>query len=124
MGAIRAANARLDSEQLRGQKVFDEITRQVVQSYTRVRSYYQQISMARTNVKSARETLRLTEGRKDYGVGNVLEVIQAAQAVERASTEYVVAIAEFNKAQYELARAVGGPMPGRVQVQAGPHARR
>ena len=64
--------------------------------------------MACGNIKSARETLRLTEGRKDYGVGNVLEVIQAQQALERASTEYVVAMAEFNKAQYELSRAVGG----------------
>ncbi len=115
LGAIRAANSKLDTERLRGQKVIDEITRQVVQSYTRIRSYYRQISMARNNVKSARETLRLTEGRKDYGVGNVLEVIQAEQALERASTEYVVALAEFNKAQYELSRAVGGMLPGNMR---------
>ncbi len=115
LGAIRAANSKLDTERLRGQKVIDEITRQVVQNYTRIRSYYRQISMARNNVKSARETLRLTEGRKDYGVGNVLEVIQAEQALERASTEYVVALAEFNKAQYELSRAVGGMLPGNMR---------
>ncbi|MCL5125812.1 MAG: TolC family protein [Deltaproteobacteria bacterium] len=115
LGAIRAATAKLDTEQLRGQKVIDEITRQVVQSFTRIRSYYNQISMARNNVKSARETLRLTEGRKDYGVGNVLEVIQAEQALERASTEYVVALAEFNKSQYELSRAVGGMLPGNMR---------
>ena len=115
LGAIRAANAKLDTEILRGQKVIDEITRQVVQSFTRIRSYYNQISMARNNVKSARETLRLTEGRKDYGVGNVLEVIQAEEALERASTEYVVALAEFNKSQYELSRAVGGMLPGNMR---------
>ena len=105
----------MNTEQLKGQKVIDEITRQVVQSFTRVRSYYDQITMARRNINSARETLRLTEGRKDYGVGNVLEVIQAQQALERASTEYVVALAEFNKAQYELARAVGGLLPGNMR---------
>ncbi|MGC8659097.1 MAG: TolC family protein [Desulfomonilaceae bacterium] len=115
LGAIRAANAKLDTEQLKAQKVIDMITRQVVQSYTRMRSYYSQISMARGNVKSARETLRLTEGRKDYGVGNVLEVIQAEQALERASTEYVVALAQFNMAQYELTRAVGGLLPGNMR---------
>jgi outer membrane protein TolC len=115
VGAIRAANSRLDTEQLKGQKVIDEVTRQVVQSFTRVRSYYDQITLARRNINSARETLRLTEGRKDYGVGNVLEVIQAQQALERASTEYVVALAEFNKAQYELARAVGGLLPGNMR---------
>jgi outer membrane protein len=115
VGAIRAANARLNTEQLKGQKMLDEVTRQVVQSFTRVRSYYDQITMARGNIKSARETLRLTEGRKDYGVGNVLEVIQAQQALERANTEYVVAMAEFNKAQYELSRAVGGLLPGNAR---------
>ncbi|MGB6064910.1 MAG: TolC family protein [Desulfomonilaceae bacterium] len=121
LGAIRAASARLDTEQLRGQKVIDQIARQVVQSFTRVRSYYQQISMARGNVQSARETLRLTEGRKLYGVGNVLEVIQAQQSLERASTEYVVALAEFNKAQYELTRAVGG-LRGNVMPQSSARA--
>ncbi|MGO8821178.1 MAG: TolC family protein [Desulfomonilaceae bacterium] len=115
VGAIRVANARLNTEQLRGQKMLDEVTRQVVQSFTRVRSYYDQIALARRNISSARETLRLTEGRKDYGVGNVLEVIQAQQALERASTEYVVAMAEFNKAQYELSRAVGGLLPGNAR---------
>ncbi len=115
VGAIRVANSRLNTEQLRGQKMLDEVTRQVVQSFTRVRSYYDQITMARRNISSARETMRLTEGRKDYGVGNVLEVIQAQQALERASTEYVVALAEFNKAQYELARAVGGLLPGNAR---------
>ncbi len=105
----------MNTEQPKGQKVFYEITCQVVQSFTRVRSYYDQITMARRNINSARETLRLTEGHKDYGVGNMLEVIQAQQALERACTEYVVALAEFNKAQYELARAVGGLLPGNMR---------
>jgi outer membrane protein TolC len=53
--------------------------------------------------------LRLTRERKQYGVGIVLEDIQAQQDLNQARSDYFTAIAEFNKAQYNLNKAVGGP---------------
>jgi outer membrane protein TolC len=51
--------------------------------------------------------LRLTRERKQFGVGAVLEDIQAQQELTRARSDYLSAIAEFNKAQYGLSKAVG-----------------
>ena len=66
-----------------------------------------QIELARQNLGIADETLRLTRERKQYGVGVVLEGIQAQQALTQARSDYITALAEY-MAQYELSRAVGG----------------
>jgi outer membrane protein TolC len=53
--------------------------------------------------------LRLTRERKQYGVGVVPEDIQAQQDLTLARSEYLTALAEYNKAQYALSKAAGGP---------------
>ena len=56
--------------------------------------------------------MRLTRARKQFGVGAVLEDIQAEQELTRSRLDYLNAVAEFNKAQYALAKATGGlPAP-------------
>ena len=72
----------------------------------------------RTDLKSARrafnaadEGLRLARQRQEFGVGVVLENILAEQDLTRSRTDYLKAIAEFNKAQYELSRATGVSQP-------------
>jgi len=73
----------------------------------RVRAYGGEIGLAERTLASAQETLRLTEARRQFGVGAVLEDIQAQQALTQARSDYVNAIAQFNKAQYALAAALG-----------------
>jgi outer membrane protein TolC len=51
--------------------------------------------------------LRLTQQRKEFAVGAVLENILAEQELTRARLDYLNAIVEFNKAQYTLTRAAG-----------------
>ncbi|MGC8604093.1 MAG: TolC family protein, partial [Desulfomonilaceae bacterium] len=111
IGKIRQTNARLETAQLRWKKMLDDVNRQVVQNHTRIRSYYDQVKMARANVKTAREVLRLVTGRQEFGIDRVLEVIKAEQGLEQAYNDYVIALAEFNKSQYKLSRAVGGLLP-------------
>ena len=48
---------------------------------------------------------------KERGIGVVLENIFAEQELTRARSDYVVAVAEFNKAQYGLHRATGASSP-------------
>ena len=67
-----------------------------------------QIDQAARAVDTAAETLRLTEERKEFAVGNVLETILAQQDLTRAQTDYANAVADYNKAQYALTRAIGG----------------
>ncbi|PYK61638.1 MAG: hypothetical protein DME21_08580 [Verrucomicrobia bacterium] len=104
---VRASKARLETARLSGAKVQDEITRQVVESHARAQSLLDQITTTKQNLATASETLRLTRARKQFGVGAVLEDIQAQQELTRARSDYLSAVAEFNKAQYGLAKAVG-----------------
>jgi outer membrane protein TolC len=106
-GRVHAARARLAAAELGETKLKDTIASQVVAALTRLRSLSDQMALARRNVATASEALRLTRDRKQYGVGVVLEDIQAQQELTRARATHVTSIAEFNKAQYALSRAVG-----------------
>lgn len=107
-GRVHASKARLAATQLSDAKLKDAIVVEVVAGFTRVESTAAQIDLARNNLSSANETLRLTRERKQFGVGAVLEDIQAQQALTQARSDYVTALAEYNKAQYQLNKAVGG----------------
>jgi outer membrane protein TolC len=108
-GRVHAGRARLAEARLGEAKLKDTITSQVVVSLARVQSLWAQIALARQNLATASETLRLTRERRQYGVGVVLEDIQAQQDLTQARSEYLTALAEYNKAQYGLNKAVGGP---------------
>lgn len=103
----KAAKARLNSTRLGAEKLHDEVVRQVVEAFTRLQSQSEQISMARRGLTAAEEGLRLAQQRQEFGVGVVLENIQSEQDLTRTRSDYLKAIAEFNKAQYGLSKAVG-----------------
>jgi len=109
-GRIHGSEARLETARLSGEKVRDEIIRQVVESQTRAQSLLDQLATGKQNLATTSETLRLTRERKQFGVGVVLEDIQAQQELIRARSDYLAAVAEYNKAQYGLSRAVGSPL--------------
>jgi outer membrane protein TolC len=83
----------------------------VVSGLVHVQSLASQIELAKRNLVTSGEALRLTRERKQYGVGVVLEDIQAQQDLTRARSDYVSTLAEYNKAQYALNKAVGA-LPG------------
>ena len=103
----QSATARLAAATLGVEKVRDEVIRQVVEAHTRVHSLAAQLATLRRALATAEEAFRLTRERKEQGVGIVLERIFAEQELTRARSDYVAAVAEFNKAQYGLQRAVG-----------------
>jgi len=107
-GRINANKARLAATQLGEAKLKDTVISQVVAAITRVQSLFEQVVLAQRKLAVASETLRLTRERKQYGVGIVLEDIQAEQALTQARSDFVTAVAEHNKAQYGLNKAVGG----------------
>jgi outer membrane protein TolC len=104
---VKAADARLKGAKLTADRIRDEIIQQVVESRTRAQSLTDQLSTARANLATSAEALRLTEQRKESAVSVVLEVIQAQQDLARARYDYITTVAEYNKAQYALSRALG-----------------
>jgi outer membrane protein TolC len=106
-GRVNATKARVTAAEFADSKLKDLIISQVVAGLVRVNSTAVQIELAEGNLTTASETLRLTRERKQYGVGVVLEDIQAQQALTQARSDYVTAVAENDKAQYALSRATG-----------------
>lgn len=106
-GAIHTQNARLRTAQLTDEKVRDDIAQQVVKSRTRVLSLTGQLEIARQSLSDAQENLRLDQERKEFGVGVVLETIFAEQELTRARNDYLRIVADYNKVQYDLLRALG-----------------
>jgi outer membrane protein TolC len=103
----RAATSRLHGAELGLEKTTSGIRRQVVEALYRVQSSAEQMTASRSGLSNATETLRLTRERKQLGVGIVLEDIQAQQELVRARTEYLNAITDYNKSQYEMSKALG-----------------
>ena len=109
-GRVRANKARLETARLNGEKERDEITREVVENNTRAQSLLDQLATTKQNLTTASEALRLTQARKEFGVGAVLEDIQSQQELTRARSDYLDTVAEYNKAEYGLKRAIGDPI--------------
>ncbi len=106
-GRIKAGEARLKTGELDREKLHDEITRQVVEAHARVHSLADQIEFARKALDAAENSLKLARQRQQFGVGEVLENIQSEQDLTRARIDYLGAIADYNRAQFALQRAMG-----------------
>src|SRR5437870_8669698 len=106
-GNIHAHKARLHGAALVADKVADQVANEVVTSQARIQSLEDQIAMAKQSLTDAEEALRLGQERKDFGVGVVLETIQAEQDLSRVRNDYLNIATDYNKAQYSLLRALG-----------------
>ena len=108
-GRIHTSEAQLATIRLSNLKLKDSITAEIVVSLARMRSTSAQIDLAKRNLETSEEMLRLTSERKQFGVGVVLEDIETQGALNQAQSDYITAVAEYNKAQYRLNRALGNP---------------
>jgi len=106
-GRVNAAKARVETARLDEMRVRDNIVRQVADAFERAHSLAEQIASTRGNLETAARALDLSQARRQFGVGAVLEVIQAQRDLTQARGDYVDALAESSKAQYALAWATG-----------------
>jgi len=106
-GNIHAHQARLHGAALVAEKVADQVGNEAVTSQARVQSLEDQIATAKQSLSDAEEALRLGQERKEFGVGVVLETIQAQQELSRVRNDYLNIVADYDKAQYALLRALG-----------------
>jgi outer membrane protein TolC len=103
----RATESRVRISELTMGKLHDEVTRQVVEAFTHWQSLNEQLNVAKRALDAAEEGLRLAQQRKEFAVGIVLENIQAEQDLTRARLDYLKTVADFDRAQYTLLKAIG-----------------
>jgi outer membrane protein TolC len=101
------ADARSEAIRIERDKLHDEIVRQVVEALEKSRSLSDQLIGARELLTAANATLKLQSDRKEFGIGTVLEHIEAQKDLATARLEYVRIVSGYNKAQFLLNRATG-----------------
>jgi outer membrane protein TolC len=103
------ARARLRQAEFRRERQRDLVVADVVRAHAHVHAALERIQAARGEAEAAEQSLSLAEARHREGGGLLLEVLEAQAALTRAGSSLVSAIADYDRAQYELLRAVGGP---------------
>ena len=94
----------LDIEILR-----DKIAAEVVAAAADVASYRQQIKLAEEGIRTAQEGYQLNDERIRASEGLPIELLQSISALDEARMAYTMSVANYNRSQYELQRALGNP---------------
>jgi len=103
----RATESRVKISEFALSKLHDEVTREVVEAFTHWQSLNDQLTVTKKTLEAAEEGLRLAQQRKEFAVGIVLENIQTEQDLTRARLDYLKTVADFDRAQYALLKAIG-----------------
>lgn len=104
------ARARLEQARWRQVQVMDQVASEVAEAHAQVASRRVQIEQARTGIAAARESYRRNSERIQHGQGLPIEVLQSIQALDGAQRQYVRSVADYNRAQFRLQRALGWPI--------------
>jgi outer membrane protein TolC len=115
---IKQRRSEHDIATMESYRTQDRIAAEVTQAYSNVIAAGERLAAAEPALKDARESLtKNLEGMmQTRRAGNVLflvvrpaEVVNAVQAMGQANTDYFAAVADFNRAQFRLYRALGHP---------------
>lgn len=101
-------------------RVQDRVAAEVVQAYSLAQTAEGRIREAETELKEAQElvrqdlaalgqTQRIGEGGPIQLLVRPLEVVAAVQMLQQAYADYYTSIADYNRAQFQLYRALGNP---------------
>jgi outer membrane protein TolC len=121
--AARAeAKSRVEQARWRQVQVMDQVASEVAEAYTQVVSRRDEIELARGGIKAADESYRRNSERIQDALGLPIEALQSIQALDRAQRQYVSSVADFNRAQFRLQRALGWAIDG-VSTAEGADAR-
>jgi outer membrane protein len=110
-GRIRAETAKADLEIKKVEQQRDDLRNQIaleVKTATaQLESARHQVEVANLGIQLAQEEVTQARDRFAAGVANNIEVVQAQDALSRASDNQIAALYQFNQARADLARAIG-----------------
>jgi outer membrane protein TolC len=104
--------ARSQIAQARWQQVqlMDQVASEVAQAHAQVTGRRQQIDLAQQGIAAASDSYRRNTERIRNAQGLPIETLQSIQALNSARRQYVRAVADYNRAQFSLQRALGWPI--------------
>jgi len=109
-GHVKQAKANLASSQAALDATSLSVVSDVSQAYVNLRTAEQRVTTADAEVANAQESVRLTQGRYQAGLGTFLDVLDAQTALLTAQTNRVNAETAVDQARAALAHATGMPL--------------
>ena len=106
-GKIKSATANVNIAALDLDSQLDQVQAAVVSSHQASITARKLIPMAKQQVTSAEEALRLTQKNLQAGTGLTIDVLQAQDAADQARLRYATAVVRYNQSQVNLLAALG-----------------
>jgi outer membrane protein TolC len=106
-GDVLRADASLTEEKQRLEDLRARIDQEVRDVYLDLEAAAQEVSVEKSAVTLATETLEQSRDRFSSGVTDNIEVVQAQDALATANDAYIASLYSFNLAKISLARATG-----------------
>ena len=108
---IQSADSRLKLSELAREEERDAIVREVVEAQVHAQTAADRLIITARALEAARKLHDLTRSRKEFGVGAVLEAVDAERELTAVQMDHVSGIAAHNRAQWELWRSSGAEEP-------------
>jgi outer membrane protein TolC len=110
-GKVHGDALRADASFQRAKQVLEDLRAQIDQevrdAYLDLEAASQEVSVEKSTVTLATETLRQSRDRFGAGVTDNIEVVQAQDALATANDAYIASLYSYNLAKISLARAIG-----------------
>lgn len=106
-GDVQQADARLEQSRERLDDLRAQIDTEVRTALLNLQSAAEQVTVARSNIDLADQTLAQSRDRYQAGVTDTVEVVQSQQSVATAHEQYISSLYNFNFAKISLIRALG-----------------
>ena len=113
-----AACSRVEQTKWQQIRTMDTVSAEIAEAHAEVTARRDQITLAQTAILSAEASYRQNTARIRDGQGLPIEVLQSIQALDEARRAYVRIIADYNRSQFRLQRALGWPVDAEVQEDA------
>ena len=111
-GDVLEAEARLEQSRQRLEDLRGQIDAEVRTALLNLQSSAEQVTVARSNMDLADQTLTQSVDRFSAGVTDSVEVVQSQEAVATAHEQYISSLYKYNYAKIFLARSLGAGEEG------------
>ncbi|MEL6105796.1 MAG: TolC family protein [Planctomycetota bacterium] len=110
--ARRQRSAQVQQAKYEKLRILDQVARETTEALAQVTHRYRQIHVTKGAIVTARQSYEKNLERIRDGLGLPLEVLQSADALERAERAYLVSITNYNRAQLQLQWSLGWTVTG------------
>jgi outer membrane protein TolC len=107
-----AANSRVEQARWRQLQQMDQVAADVAQAQAEISARRDQLALAQAAISAAEDSYRRNSERIRDGQGLPIEVLQSIQSLDEARRRYTMIIADYNRSQFRLQRALGWPVDG------------